>query len=872
MGITAEDALALSMSYSDTVVTGDLQITETSDGGLQFSANGGSSIVVLGPNKVRGRGIKTAAINNTQHLIITYSDDEVEDLGLIKIKGDRISINENTEFKMNLKITKYDDNGNESEEITDNLKPAVIKVKEDDLNDDVNYRVNFITYDENGDPYKTITSPNMIPPKHSITPNENNNDYSFKVNISTKDENGTKLEITPNLKGNIFWEGIDIVGESMMFEVKADDGINYSRKNDLYLNSETGNIYKRTDTGNVNNFWTKIGSLKGPIGNSAYQEAVEEGFTGTRAEWLLTLVAQSNLTEKRWEKPLITDEGTDMRIWYYYQIDGNEPNTAWKYILTPPDGVYTAGDYAFNLNTKYYTFTSTKDLVIGDAGVYDVKYIADEKNRKLTAYLTNKETSEETEYTMDITIQSGVPEGFIEVTVNTTPLGKWVQTMYLGSSKTNCEEITITTGMALDGIITSDVFYDVIGDSVLKIGINVKDAINKMFDMIKSDPDVVLNTNSNTLFEAVNELVAKNYIDCYELIDDNLLTHCLSSEYKPLSSNFIYCENCTNTPKDNNGYGYAMLIVSQDIHCRQVLFFDPINGKISSNNIGDNDDKTDFGNWSGWYSASDDVTTHASDTDIHTSPTEKASYIKKTDMTTTIDRTSTDTQVPSAKAVYNNVIKNNNIKTYTSLEQLGLTAPVTTGELFNAMPSDSIARIPTTIEETIIISDVPYPYGILLIDKSYSDRFDIEFKKSHGGASVDGTKWIGQLKGVDGTELSWNRVCTTSVADVPKTDITFIDSNVSKDLYEICQYCVLNNICYVTLNGLKFNSSYVNQTSFANLPKPVFRQDFALTNSYGDTTLGKLFLETNGAIHLYTRVTPVPDNGFISFSYPVAEE
>ena len=104
MGITAEDALALSMSYSDTVVTGDLQITETSDGGLQFSANGGSSIVVLGPNKVRGRGIKTAAINNSQHLIITYSDDEVEDLGLIKIKGDHISINENTEFKMNLKI------------------------------------------------------------------------------------------------------------------------------------------------------------------------------------------------------------------------------------------------------------------------------------------------------------------------------------------------------------------------------------------------------------------------------------------------------------------------------------------------------------------------------------------------------------------------------------------------------------------------------------------------------------------------------------------------------------------------------------------------------------------------------------------------
>lgn len=629
MGLKAEDALAASIAYTDGVVTGDLQITETADGGLQFSANGGSSVVVLGPDKVRGRGIKSAVINNSQHLIITYSDNKVEDLGLIKVKSDRISINENTEFKMNLKITKYDDNGNESEEITDNLKPAVIKVEEDSSNDDVNYRVKFTTYDENGNPSKTLVSPNMIPPKYSITTNKNNNEYSFKVNISTKDENCTKLEVTPNLKGNIFWEGVDIIGESMVFEVKADDGINYSRKNDLYLNSGTGNIYKRTDTGNINNFWTKIGCLKGPTGNGAYQEAVDEGFTGTRAEWLLTLVGQSNLTEKRWEKPLITDEGTDMQVWYYYQIDGDtKPNTAWKYIIAPPDGTYPAGDYAFNLNTKHYIFTSTRELVIGDAGIYDIKYIADERNGKLTAYLTNKETSEETEYTLDITIQSSVPEGYTEVKVDTTPLGKWVQTMYLGT-RTNCEEITITTGMSLDGIITSDIFYGIIGDSVLKIGINVKDAINKMFDMIKSDPNTVLNTNANSLFEAVNELVAKKYIDCYELIDSNLLDHCLNSKYKTLSSNFIYCENCINTPSGNNGYGYAMLIISQDTHYRQLIFFDPSNGKISTNNIGANETNDGFGLWSGWDYG-----------------------LTSTDITTTIDSSSTDKQIVSAKAVY----------------------------------------------------------------------------------------------------------------------------------------------------------------------------------------------------------------------------
>lgn len=119
---------------------------------------------------------------------------------------------------------------------------------------------------------------------------------------------------------------------------------------------------------------------------------------------------------------------------------------------------------------------------------------------------------------------------------------------------------------------------------------------------------------------------------------------------------------------------------------------------------------------------------------------------------------------------------------------------------------------------------------------------------------------------------TFKKVCTTSVDDVAKTNITFTDSNVSiSGEYEICQYCILNGICYVTLNGLTFNSSYTSDTTFANLPKPVFRQDFTLTNSYGNISLGKLFLEVNGTIHLYTNVTPVPAPGFISFSYPVAE-
>ena len=156
------------------------------------------------------------------------------------------------------------------------------------------------------------------------------------------------------------------------------------------------------------------------------------------------------------------------------------------------------------------------------------------------------------------------------------------------------------------------------------------------------------------------------------------------------------------------------------------------------------------------------------------------------------------------------------------------------------------------------------------MDKKAND--DEVIKKTDLVTSIDSSSTEDTVPSTKTIYEKTKNMCTTTVTDVPATDIVFTDSNVSiVNSYEICKYCVKNGVCYVTLNGLTFNSNYVKGTTFANLPKPVFRQDFALTNSFGDISLGKLFLEPNGTIHLYTRVTPVPDTGFISFSYPVAE-
>ena len=120
------------------------------------------------------------------------------------------------------------------------------------------------------------------------------------------------------------------------------------------------------------------------------------------------------------------------------------------------------------------------------------------------------------------------------------------------------------------------------------------------------------------------------------------------------------------------------------------------------------------------------------------------------------------------------------------------------------------------------------------------------------------------------TEIGTLRFQKTSY--VPLTDVTFASPNVSKAREnEVCKYCVKNGVCYVTLNDLSFSSDYKSEESFVVLPKPAMRQDFELTDSYGTTVLGKLFLEPNGTMHLYTNTIPVTATGYISFSYPVAE-
>ena len=270
------------------------------------------------------------------------------------------------------------------------------------------------------------------------------------------------------------------------------------------------------------------------------------------------------------------------------------------------------------------------------------------------------------------------------------------------------------------------------------------------------------------------------------------------------------------------------------------------------------------------------ITTHVNNTDIHVTKTKTDSWDKvtdkvdKTDVTTTVDATSTDTQVPSAKAVY----EFNKIKTYTKLEQLSLESGCSTGDVFNALPDNSYFEMGCNLSKTdklYHVSDIPLEYGLLTIRKYDKTRFSIELKPSGGSIISPNELYIGQLKGSDGSNLSWQRVCTTNTADVDVTNITMNSNYVNNP---ICKYQVVNGICYIDfMSGTyKLTSNMKGVAIASGLPIPKTGQTCITYVPWSSGDANKqviLFVNNKGEILLHTNSSANGCPIFCSLSYPV---
>ena len=232
------------------------------------------------------------------------------------------------------------------------------------------------------------------------------------------------------------------------------------------------------------------------------------------------------------------------------------------------------------------------------------------------------------------------------------------------------------------------------------------------------------------------------------------------------------------------------------------------------------------------------------------------------DITTTINSSSTDTQVPSAKSIYNKSknkitrVSNNDIITY----------------------ADSITS--EAVTDTIRITNGKNsPYGADNTDNDFHYTiYNIENDRFKRIVAYDIRKnemyMIAKCSGVWGT---WERLCTTKVADVSKIAITWSDETYfkSNDVVSTGNYYqVKNGICYVNIDMLCVTPKNGGYTLPITLPRPSL--DYVHVNiaslpsgTYEHSSVIMAISNSGNSVIVYGG--NANDRYLGSFSYPVAE-
>ena len=267
--------------------------------------------------------------------------------------------------------------------------------------------------------------------------------------------------------------------------------------------------------------------------------------------------------------------------------------------------------------------------------------------------------------------------------------------------------------------------------------------------------------------------------------------------------------------------------------------------------------------WNTWTSWKKICTTD--DTDIHITSAERDKWnevdnkIDKTDITTTIDSSSTDTQVPSAKAVYyktkNRVIrieKGGDIIAYA--DSLGNEAVTETIRITNSKNS---------------------PYGANDEDNDFHytiyNMYDARFKRIVAYDIRKNDMYMIMKYG--GKWRTWQRLCATSVADVPKTNIAPADEArfIGFKGNSMCNYCVVNGVCYVSIWNVQINVTGRAVTGVI-LPKPktgFFGGVCLIGGGDANTHAYAHIIPETGELKFNVKDANTPLYG--AFSYPVAE-
>nr|DAF76768.1 MAG TPA: hypothetical protein [Caudoviricetes sp.] len=262
-----------------------------------------------------------------------------------------------------------------------------------------------------------------------------------------------------------------------------------------------------------------------------------------------------------------------------------------------------------------------------------------------------------------------------------------------------------------------------------------------------------------------------------------------------------------------------------------------------------------------------DLASHVGDNDIHITSAERTAWngkIDKSSITTTIDSTSTDNQVPSAKIINEMLGSKYGKQPSSKLNEYTTVLDWAKNNIGNSVGYEG----QNTYDDcplgdtwgTIICLGNSVNTGLLVI--AYHNFKNTIYYRVIKGGYVSTATWI----------TEWTRICTTSVADVGLTNIapsdttTFINFKGNSS----CNYYVKNGVCYVSLWGVKIASTGSTIKPGVILPKCANNRAGVLMTGTGDATAHAFaFIIDTGELCFDVKDANISLYG--SFSYPVAE-
>lgn len=236
-------------------------------------------------------------------------------------------------------------------------------------------------------------------------------------------------------------------------------------------------------------------------------------------------------------------------------------------------------------------------------------------------------------------------------------------------------------------------------------------------------------------------------------------------------------------------------------------------------------------------------------------------FLRESDITTVLDSTSTNKQIPSAKTLYDEFLKGRVV-----FRDLPLGADIFAWA--DGLPDENISQVYFCRVYDGVNAPPNMVDGFIMARKMWDKKwmgltwYDIRSTQTF------------ECRKLDGVWGEWQRICTTSVPDVPVTQITgFIDTNITP-ISETCCYSVSNGWCFLYLEiNINAEKQYSWDTILDNSYKlPIPKTNTHTTKMVLASRSGEILIVAPQWGTLCMFGDAKPSHYFGSISYPVDED